>query len=1567
MRKSIWKKGLSLLLLVIMVVSMVPAQVFSVDTVAQTVNVEIVSFMRDTDSDLRSSELLQAKVTGYDGHTSELTYKWINDLGSVSSSWFNKTYYGTYLYVYSSHNMYSVQGTPAEQEIYNSDRQVSPSDNMAGNTHDKEFEGQGYAWAAVYGANLDTKDYTTGSITVEVYDGDTLIGTDTYSGFKAPSLQSDLDSAVFGVFEGETIDVRDLLGESAIVHISCTACSVTQAKITGTKNIITVAGKAPAYTVTGVKKGTTQIQITVTKDNCKFHQNQSRKTATPTVHVFKKPVVTPGLTSLTLTNLDPDCVYYINHTEGKRVGDTIVFEGLDYSTTYEIEVKASYKDNDGSIENAFAFVNGTTLTPSTVAVRVRLDETYTTLDKVGETAIVLRRLNANGQIASDEIFPLTYREDSHNYIGYVDNGIYGIFDAEGNRLGRQMELVVNNTDASAVLNYYTVSYDPNGGTLNTDDSYIYYIGETVNAIQTIPVREGYTFLGWKYADQVYQPGNRVTNGITAPMSLVAQWEDAVDVYVNISINHYCKDNEHHDHDASHRAVVPFTLDARPEGSTGDYDELAAFQAPNDLFDKEETPGSKCEHPDFTYYTANAPILKNMPRGLEYTFTTDKLGYSVTGVTQTVDPVTGDITVHAELIYNPLEVDFQFSVVLDEASKKLTTNYKPIAAAIKVSYWSEGNWHTIDAHKDTYVKVDLDENGYGTGHYPVADKDSEGNPYIYRIEVVAFRLPDGTIILVDDAPSPGLTPAPETNVVYVSDHGRYSAKINVTGGIDPNAGDSDILTGAYDNNGTQQGTVQAVVSIKTHSLTIDPNGGRFTDGSTDFKVINQLIRVPERAGNAPIRDGGYVFAGWYVVDENGEMTDEQLTEGAELYSDITIRAKWTEPLTIQGTVTAEYYYYNIPGDRSTLTYIPESERISYTDIVLLRALEGTTNFALVAEQDVFFDVTAQAESVGSFRFDGLPATTDSGMRYTYIIGVRQANYIKQYDPYYTYQHFDVSGAVITREAAKPVIENNLGEGHIRLIFQPEEFLLNFQVDTSKIADPNCRPTEIKVIYLTASAEDILQQWITISQHEVTGLTGTFNANGIAAGTDHVWKTTPDGVYNYLYQLKVVGYKLNGQWVDLTEEDENFHHMFNIYYGEPVSVASGETPTVTAVLSPLPHTLTLDTMEDGAGLSATDYSCVGTSTQTGAKIYNTAFFYGTGIDTLPTPVLAGHAFLGWYDAAEGGNQVTSIPSSTHQDVYLYARWEEAYTVNFFSNLVSAPDAVFRTYYPAGITLPEGDQYQHLTAYGKIPSYFYDIPQFSYTDHNSYIFKGWYLDQDNENDSRPISWDTVYTEDTNIYAHWIYVGTVQQEDDGKTGIPNGTYAGYDLVGVQIRDAVLSGMPHYHGDGNIYEADCGENHAGLRFITVLSEGVWSGIRNIHSNNVVDAEYGFVMGKTTTAQKYAGGDTSFTLEYCSSNVNGVDTTASHKFVRNQKCNGVADHFSGVEYRLYTTVLTYDSYPEEELSDAYAMELLARSYIRYYDANGLYRTYYNNYTGTPIYNGCSASYNMAAGAVRGEQ
>ncbi|MBQ1966848.1 MAG: hypothetical protein II356_02620, partial [Clostridia bacterium] len=72
------KKVLSILLTIIMLFTMIPANVFA----AEGTTVKLVSFMRGDVSDLRSSELLEVQVEGYEGNPRELTYKWTSSLGT---------------------------------------------------------------------------------------------------------------------------------------------------------------------------------------------------------------------------------------------------------------------------------------------------------------------------------------------------------------------------------------------------------------------------------------------------------------------------------------------------------------------------------------------------------------------------------------------------------------------------------------------------------------------------------------------------------------------------------------------------------------------------------------------------------------------------------------------------------------------------------------------------------------------------------------------------------------------------------------------------------------------------------------------------------------------------------------------------------------------------------------------------------------------------------------------------------------------------------------------------------------------------------------------------------------------------------------------------------------------------------------------------------------------------------------------------------------------------------------------------------------------------------------------
>ncbi len=68
------------------------------------------------------------------------------------------------------------------------------------------------------------------------------------------------------------------------------------------------------------------------------------------------------------------------------------------------------------------------------------------------------------------------------------------------------------------------------------------------------------------------------------------------------------------------------------------------------------------------------------------------------------------------------------------------------------------------------------------------------------------------------------------------------------------------------------------------------------------------------------------------------------------------------------------------------------------------------------------------------------------------------------------------------------------------------------------------------------------------------------------------------------------------------------------------------------------------------------------------------------------------------------------------------------------------------------------------------------------------------------------------------------------------------------------------------------------------------------------------------------------------------------------------DHRNFTNYRLYTLVVTYEGDSASKKGDS----LDARAYIRYYDANGKLRVFYNNYNKTQYYGGCMCSFNQVS-------
>ena len=326
---------------------------------------------------------------------------------------------------------------------------------------------------------------------------------------------------------------------------------------------------------------------------------------------------------------------------------------------------------------------------------------------------------------------------------------------------------------------------------------------------------------------------------------------------------------------------------------------------------------------------------------------------------------------------------------------------------------------------------------------------------------------------------------------------------------------------------------------------------------------------------------------------------------------------------------------------------------------------------------------------------------------------------------------------------------------------------------------------------------------------------------------------------------------------------------------------------------------------------------------------------------------HIFLGW--VLEGGDGTLLSNADIEQmrvtrDMVFHAQWASLFQVQFHPNNTAAEgnQDVFRTYYSHDSMVTEGG---YLLNEGKV-DVFYDIPTFAYHVHNGYIFKGWYMGA--EEGAAPMDWNATYTEETHIYAHWIYVGEVAKEDDGKI-YESAAYPEYDLLGNQIRVATENPNLHY-----------GDPSPGLRFIASLSERVYQEMKQIHAENNDGIEYGFVIAAANAAQQKADGE-DYMLKYKHATLNGEDTTSTYSYVNNIPCRvpdvPVDDHFAGEQYRLYTAVITYKNLEGDRLTQAQNTYFIGRAYLRYFDANGLERVHYNNYTGdSQSYGGVNTCY-----------
>lgn len=139
------------------------------------------------------------------------------------------------------------------------------------------------------------------------------------------------------------------------------------------------------------------------------------------------------------------------------------------------------------------------------------------------------------------------------------------------------------------------------------------------------------------------------------------------------------------------------------------------------------------------------------------------------------------------------------------------------------------------------------------------------------------------------------------------------------------------------------------------------------------------------------------------------------------------------------------------------------------------------------------------------------------------------------------------------------------------------------------------------------------------------------------------------------------------------------------------------------------------------------------RTGVVGYNYNYIYENGsarYNQIPDPTRTGYIFLGWFDAPEGGTEITNQTKfADATPVTLYAHWQEGITVHFDGN---------------GYKGTLSDKTVRKDAVGKNLPY---LSEYSYPANKA--LDGWYTAKEG---GERVTQDTVFTEsEITLYAHW------------------------------------------------------------------------------------------------------------------------------------------------------------------------------------------------------------------------
>lgn len=849
----------------------------------------------------------------------------------------------------------------------------------------------------------------------------------------------------------------------------------------------------------------------------------------------------------------------------------------------------------------------------TVTVVMDLNDVPTDIDKIlGKSVKLYIRLEEEGS----SFIPLSRAQEGVYTAVVNENGTYLVYAQYGDEepeAEHGHRVIIYNQDGITELLNYSVSYDANGGAFqNPPETVNYHANTKVTATAQIPVREGYRFLGWKAEPdgQLIAPGQVVTEQLLKETVLTAQWEDLVNVTVDITVNHNGDQHEHQEHQ------LLFNL----------LQQINGVDMPVESVEKDQWLGPDSADWGYVYDTAKdvasyQRTFTGLPQG-DYIAAVTMSHYDVE-ITKSVEN-NGDQQIRITLTYNPGSFDLEFEVIVNHTQE--TKELLPVAVNVRVLYWNGTKWQIIDSQGQGTppVSVFIDENGRGYDFFPVGKYWEDGQLYNYRVAVTSFVLPDGTVV-----------PASGNDVTYTPDGtGLYTATVTVeNGAVADYPGQASLPGAVYDENAAneQSGMPTVTVEIRPYTVTFDAGDGLLNQQPQ--VVLKNQYRFPDLRQFVPVPneyDG--VFNGW---SKNGKLAENRA--GQYLTENITYVANYNPHQKIQGGVYANAVYEQ-DGQQ---VEIADADRIKRVMVVLQKNINGVYNDVDSCLVEISYD---GREGAGQYAFDHLVADGTE-----YRIFVLQHNYAVSYDNNADRTFGDGEYAV--------VFENDLAQVDIQLQLAPDLYDQLYEVNTQQIGE-DFRPTGVKMQILYRDLGSTLPyRKIAQQNNDQGGTVLSFDPEGISAGVQGLWKWH-NNITRYEYQLNIETLYGDVPGV-LTPEGVAYseHLPFTVQYDMPAYyMDNGEQPVLRATLIPKEYEIIFD-MGLNAGEEVEGMDEYHTDTSTGER-YSYHHTWSKTAEFDAYPYREGYVFDGWecqnqeVIITKGGHVV--IPAALAEEVVLTARW-------------------------------------------------------------------------------------------------------------------------------------------------------------------------------------------------------------------------------------------------------------------------------------------------------------------------